>query len=812
MVGVVSFVATPTAMAASRRAAESAGADSVGSASYIPASGAVFAAPWGSDAASGSAAAPVRTVTRAVALAPSSGTVVLRGGTYHEQVTLTKTVTIQNSPGEVVWMDGSKVVDGWVKDGSRWRHDGWTTRFDHSPTYTRGAPDSTSKDWQFVNTDLAPMAAHPDQLWIAGVRQNQAAFLSKTRPGDFYLDEATSRLYVGSDPSGKEVSAATITQALNIRAPGVVIRGIGIRRFSPSVWHMAAVVVEKPNAVLENVVVSEMATTGISVLAANVTLRKVTVQWSGMLGIHNRYADNLVYDRVRTTYNNVERFNLAPVSGGVKIAQTRGVTVTNSSFSDNFGHGFWEDMSVYNTVVRSSNFNANVGDGLFLEISARAVVVDSLFMNNGLDGIKINNVSNARVWNNTFIGNARSIWLAQDNRRNTNRSDAAVDPRVAWPDPEMPWQLQDITLRNNVIGLPKTSTNCILCVEDYSYSKSAEAMRISLNGDVYNRSSATSPQWTAIWSRGAGNPAVYTSLNSFRSGTGQEARGREYVGSAIVDAAGALNSPVQNASGDIALPLPSDLASLIDRPVGSTRLGAWFDSGATAPVPVPPVTTSPITPPTSGGVLARDLFSGKTTSGWGTADIGGQWTIPVAEKQFSVGNGVGQLKLDRGDGFEARLDGAKASGSDISVATSVDRDPTAAGHFISVIGRSVAGVGEYRAKARIRANGEVSLWLLKRIGSTETVFASTTLPGTTRVTTGQALKLRFRVTGVNNTQLDAKAWAASSGEPNEWALSAKDGTAGLQAAGSLGLWAYSDGSDQGTGITVYFDALEVNKN
>ena len=114
----------------------------------------------------------------ALVVAPSSGTIVLRGGAYNEQVAVYKTVTIQNYPGEEVWLDGSTAVKGWVKDGTRWRHDGWTTRFDHSPTYTKGAPDLTIKDWQFVNTTTAPMAAHPDQLWINGGRQKQAASLS----------------------------------------------------------------------------------------------------------------------------------------------------------------------------------------------------------------------------------------------------------------------------------------------------------------------------------------------------------------------------------------------------------------------------------------------------------------------------------------------------------------------------------------------------------------------------------------------------------------------------------------------------------
>ncbi len=525
-------------------------------------------------------------------MAPASGTIVLRGGAYNEQVAVYKAVTIQNYPGEEVWLDGSTAVKGWVKDGTRWRHDGWTTRFDHSPTYTKGAPDLTIKDWQFVNKTIAPMAAHPDQLWISGARQKQAASLSALTAGSFYLDESSSRLYIGSDPTGKSVTASNLAQAMNVRASGVVVRGIGFRRFAPSVWHVGAVTLEKPGATLENVHISEMATTGLSIQASGARIRKVTVGYSGMLGIHSRFADDLVLDRVHAHRNNIESFNIAPVSGGAKLGASRGVTVIDSNFSDNYGPGFWEDLSVYNTVIRGSDFNRNSGDGLFLEISAKAVVGDSVFMHNKLDGIKVNNTSNVKIWNNTFVGNSRSVWLAQDARRNTDRYDQAVDPRIPWPDPEMPWQLDNVTMSNNVIGLPAGS-KCVLCAEDYSYKESAESMRIKLDGNVYNRSSSSAPTWLTVWSRGSTSPATFTTLAGFKSTTGQEARGREYTGSAVVSSSGVLADSVQNLAGSTAINLPTDVAAAIGRTAGSRWLGAW-STGDTAPSPTP--TPSP-TPP-----------------------------------------------------------------------------------------------------------------------------------------------------------------------------------------------------------------------
>ncbi len=775
----------------------------MGSASYAIPSGAVFVANAGSDSNGGTASAPVRTLERALALVPNYGTIVMRGGAYNESVAIYKTVTIQNYPGESVWLDGSTGVAGWVQDGARWRHDGWTIRFDHSPTYTRGAPDSTNPNWQFVNPVTAPMAAHPDQLWIDGAQLGQAQSLTSMTTNSFYLDEATSRLYVGSNPAGKQVTASNKVQAMNIRASGVVVRGIGIRRFAPSVWHVGAVTVEKPNVTFENVVVSEMATTGFSIQSSGAVLRKVTVERCGMLGIHGRYADNVRFDAVLSRQNNSERFNIAPVSGGAKLGSSRGIVVTNSSFSENYGHGFWEDMSNYNTVIRGSNFNSNSGDGLFLEISARAVVGDSLFLNNKMDGIKVNNTSNVKIWNNTFLGNSRSIWLAQDSRRNTKQSDPAVDPRIPWPDPEMPWQLDDVTLSNNVIGLPNGTANCVLCVEDYSRLETAESMRIKVNGNVYDRTSSTSPSWLVVWSRGANSPATFTTLSTFKSTTGQETRGREYVGSVVVSPTGVLAPGVSDAAPQIALALPADVATLIGRPAGVAALGAWVDGSATDVSPPPPPVDT-----TTSTAIAKDSFTRTLTGGWGKADIGGLWTIPAGASQFSTANGSGTMKLKAGDGFTARLDGVASSRADSRVSFSFDTPTNATGYYINFVGRHVPNVGDYRAKVRVDGTGAAAVWLVRNSGGTESVLTSRAMSGLT-FAPGNRINMRVRAVGTYPTTLQMKVWKDAGAEPSEWALTATDSSPSFQTAGSVGVLVYSGGPATGTTTTFYAAGLST---
>ena len=404
----------------------------------------------------------------------------------------------------------------------------------------QGAPDNTQPFWQFLNPAY-PMAAHPDQVWIDGVEQQQVASRAQVTAGTFYLDEATSQLYLGTNPTGKTVEASTIAKALSVRAPGVVIRGIGVRRYAPSVYMVAGITLEQPSARIENVIVEDIATNGLSVLGTDTTIDRVTVRGAGMLGLHARFADRLVLTSVLATGSNAERFNITPNAGGMKIGQTRGVTLRNSDFSGNLAHGFWIDMSVYDTKFVNNRFADNTGDGLFLEISAKAVVADNLFSNNGGFGIKVNNTSDVKIWNNTFVGNSRPLNIVQDPRRNTNRSDSAVDPRQPWPDPTMPWTLGPVTIANNVVGQVRSSANCMLCVEDYSRMETAEQMGVVANGNVYNRASSVQPTWLVVWSRGTiVNPYTFTTLAAFTAQTGQEASGLELTGASIVDANGVL--------------------------------------------------------------------------------------------------------------------------------------------------------------------------------------------------------------------------------------------------------------------------------
>lgn len=548
------------------------GAPALGSRSYAAPAGAKFVATTGNDSGPGTLASPLRTIAKAISVAGAGQTIVLRGGTYHESVTIPagKALTIQPYLKEVVWLDGSSAVSGWVADGNRWRVDNWTAEFDWSPTYSRGEPDNIEEHWGFVNPNY-PMASHPDQVWINNVAQAQVGSLAQLGANKFYVDYNTNRLYLGSNPAGKAVRASDLSTAIKMRAEGSVLRGFGISRFAPSVPDMGTVTVEKPRSKVENMMFLDNATTGLSLLATDLTVTNVTASRNGMLGIHANYADRLTATNVSSLWNNLERFNSSPVSGGFKITRSRVITVKGSQFRSNFGPGLWLDESTYNSKIVNNKMVGNTSHGLSLELSSTAVVANNVFIDNAGYGVKINDTSSVRVWNNTLLNNNRPINIVQDKRRASNRSTPGHDPRQPFPDPTMTWINGPVQVRNNI--LTGTPGNCLLCVEDYSKQLSAEQMKVTAVGNVYQRANTSSPAWVVVWSTGAGNPKVFASVAAFRAGTGQESPSLALDGNAAVTGSGAPTSAVTSKISTVAQPIPADIASLTGLASGSKLLG-----------------------------------------------------------------------------------------------------------------------------------------------------------------------------------------------------------------------------------------------
>ncbi|WP_375477358.1 beta strand repeat-containing protein [uncultured Jatrophihabitans sp.] len=205
--------------------------------------------------------------------------------------------------------------------------------------------------------------------------------------------------------------------------------------------------------------------------------------------------------------------------------------------------------------------------------------------------------------------------------------------------------------------------------------------------------------------------------------------------------------------------------------------------------------------------LAADDFGRSTSSGWGTADVGGSWTTSPAASA-AVAGGVGRMSLGAGATVNAYFS-QFALQTDAAVTFSLDKKPTGGGTSFTLAGRRISGQGAYRAKVLVAPSGAVSIQLIRYTTSDAVLTSATTISGLT-YTAGTPLRVRLQTLGSGTTTLNAKVWAASAAEPADWQVSATDTTAGLQAQGTVAISSTNSSSSTNAPITVSVDNLRVN--
>ena len=107
----------------------------------------------------------------------------------------------------------------------------------------------------------------------------------------------------------------------------------------------------------------------------------------------------------------------------------------------------------------------------------------------------------------------------------------------------------------------------------------------------------------------------------------------------------------------------------------------------------------------------------------------------------------------------------------------------------------------YRAKARIQADGSVSVSFSRVDSNVETFLGTTTATGIT-VSTGQNLDIEGMVTGTDPVQLSVRAWVDGSDKP-DWQQTYSDSSdASITDPGGVRLWGYlSQSADSSAAVT-----------
>lgn len=305
-------------------------------------------------------------------------------------------------------LSGAKPLIRWVASGGAWYIDGQTQRL---PVKDAGRD---------VCVDGALCHAAED-VFVDDVSLRQVATRAELRPGSFWFDTATDRIYLGEDPSGRRVETTAVPYAL-VGAREVVLRNLVIEKFG-NPFQSGAVSGEDLSILNCRVRLNH----GGGVFSYGGELRRNVIEHNGQIGLGGGGTGQTVEDN-EISFNNTQGFDPGWEAGGTKFAFTTDLVVRGNWVHSNQGNGLWTDIDNIGTLYEDNLVEDNTGIGIFHEISYRAVIRNNVVRRNGTRsatfngrvGINITNSPDVQVLGNTVEDNAGGPILAVQDTRGSN--------------------------------------------------------------------------------------------------------------------------------------------------------------------------------------------------------------------------------------------------------------------------------------------------------------------------------------------------------------------------------------------------------
>lgn len=353
---------------------------------------------------------PFKTIQKAMNKVAAGDTVLVRGGTYREEITAARGgtkdayVTVTAYENEVPVIKGSAIVTGWtLHSGNIWKKTGWTINSqqvfvdqqDNAGLQQIGMPSKYYSSFEYpspVGSGLASMKA-----------------------GSFYYDVANTTLYVwlpdGSDPNGHVIEASTKRRLFFMSAGYIHLKRLAFRHTASSAFTKQGAAVELgAYSIMENCDVQYTDFAGVTVgyLKNGAQVLVSNISNNGNSGINAPGSYDFRVAGNTLNRNNTRNFNALWHAGGLKAAAKAYGVVDHNEVAYNNGSGIWFDYSNGgNKIVVKNNFVHDNGPkeaGIFMEVSKNADIHNNVVVNNARRGIYISASDNMRVYNNTVDG------------------------------------------------------------------------------------------------------------------------------------------------------------------------------------------------------------------------------------------------------------------------------------------------------------------------------------------------------------------------------------------------------------------------
>ena len=183
--------------------------------------------------------------------------------------------------------------------------------------------------------------------------------------------------------------------------------------------------------------------------------------------------------------------------------------------------------------------------------------------------------------------------------------------------------------------------------------------------------------------------------------------------------------------------------------------------------------------------VVRDSYGREVASGWGAAEIGGNWRTSAPGGSAFVADGVGVLSAPRGTLASASLPVSQQD-TDLRLRFGYDQASSGGGIYSQVIGRGTMGTG-LGVKVWVPSSGTLYLTPFEKVAWAEKQLSNAVRVRGISVQPKQMFEMRLQTTGTGTSTVRVKVWPVGAEEPEAWVTTATTATPQVQAAGGIAL-------------------------
>ncbi len=287
----------------------------------------------------------------------------LRNGVHRSQA-------VRPRPGQRFYGEGRTILNGSRLLTGFTREEGYWAVSSHLPR----------RPAHGVCLPGAPLCNQPDALFIDDRPLSRVPSKGALTSGTFYIDYGAGKIYILDDPTNRKVELTQASFAFESKAADVSISNVTVEKFASSAQAGAIHAREGARWTMENCEARLNSGAGISVGTGS-HVRNCDIHHNGQIGIEGS-GNDIRIEGNRIWSNNMHGFDPGWEAGGIKIAESDGVTFRGNHVHGNNGPGLWCDGDCRNVVYEGNLVENNLWNGIFHEISFKAVIRNNVLRHN----------------------------------------------------------------------------------------------------------------------------------------------------------------------------------------------------------------------------------------------------------------------------------------------------------------------------------------------------------------------------------------------------------------------------------------------